>query len=107
MRERNCGVTSSQALRLAIAYGLALQKPEPRERPPYVPFCEALGTTESKVCVPWVTQERIELLAPMWAEGMTYKQMEQRTGLKKTTINGIVVRNRDRFPPRYTRRRKK
>ena len=107
MRERNDGVTSKQALRLAIAYGLALQKPEPRERPPYVPYCEALGTTESSQAPRWVIDERIELLAPMWAEGMTYKQMEQATGLRRTTINGIVVRNRDRFPPRYTRRRKK
>ena len=107
MRERNCGVTSSQVLRLAIAYGLALQRLEPRERPPYVPFCEALGTKESKRTVPWVIDERIELLAPMWADGMSYKQMEQRTGLKKTTINGIVVRNRDKFPPRFKRRRKK
>jgi len=107
VRESGAGVTSSQVLRLAIAYGLALQKPEPRERPPYVPFCEALGTTESKRAVPWVIDERIELLAPMWAEGMSYKQMEQRTGLKKTTINGIVVRNRDKFPPRFKRRRKK
>ena len=107
MRERNVGVTSKQALRLAIAFGLALQKPEPRERPPYVPYCEALGTKESKRAVPWVIDERIELLAPMWAEGMTYKQMEQRTGLSKTTINGIVVHHRDKFPPRYTRRRKK
>lgn len=107
MRERNCGVTSKQALRLAIAYGLALQEPEPRKRPPYVPYCEAPGTKESKRAVPWVIDERIELLAPMWAEGMSYKQMEQATGLRKTTINGIVVRNRDKFPPRYTRRRKK
>ena len=53
------------------------------------------------------SKERIELLAPMWAEGMSYKQMEQKTGLKKTTINGIVVRNRDKFPPRFKRRRKK
>lgn len=107
MRERNCGVTGEQALRLAIAYGLALQKPEPRERPPYVPYCEALGTRESKRALPWVVQERIELLAPMWAEGMSYKQMEQKTGLKKATINGIVMRNRDKFPPRFTKRRKK
>jgi hypothetical protein len=54
-----------------------------------------------------VIDERIELLAPMWAEGMSYKQMEQATGLRRTTINGIVVHHRDRFPPRYTRRRKK
>ena len=107
MRESNCGVTSKQALRLAIACGLALQKPGPRERPPYVPYCDALGTKESKRAVPWVTQERIELLAPMWAEGMSYKQMELKTGLKRTTINGIVVRNRDKFPPRFKRRRKK
>ena len=107
MSERNCGVTSSQALRLAIAYGLALQEPEPRKRPPYVPYCEALGTTESKRAVPWVIDERMELLAPMWAEGMSYKQMEQRTGLKKTTIHGIVRRYPDRFPPRFKRRRKK
>lgn len=107
MSERNCGVTSKQALRLAIAYGLALQKPEPRERPPYVPYCEALGTKESKRAVPWVVDERMERLEPMWAEGMSYKQMELKTGLKKTTINGIVVRNRDRFPPRFKRRRKK
>lgn len=107
MRERNCGVTSKQALRLAIAYGLALQKPEPRERPPYVPFCDATGTKELRRALPSQMQERIELLAPMWAEGMSYKQMELKTGLKKTTINGIVVRNRDKFPPRYTRRRKK
>ena len=107
MRERNDGVTSKQALRLAIAYGLALQKPEPCERPPYVPFCEALGTTESKRAVPWVIDERIELLAPMWAEGMSYKQMEQATGLRRTTINGIVVHHRDKFPPRFKRRRKK
>ena len=107
MRERNVGVTSKQALRLAIAFGLALQRPEPRERPPYVPFCEALGTTESSQAPRWVIEERMERLEPMWAEGMSYKQMELKTGLKKTTINGIVVRNRDRFPPRYTRRQKK
>lgn len=27
--------------------------------------------------------------------------------MNKDTINGIVVRNRDKFPPRFTRRRKK
>lgn len=107
MRESGAGVTSKQALRLAIAYGLALKRPEPRERPPYVPYCEALGTKESKRTPRWVIEERIELLAPMWAEGMSYKQMELKTGLKKTTINGIVRRYPDRFPPRYTRRRKK
>lgn len=95
-------VTNAQVLRLVAAYGLEKGKPEPRERPPYVPYCVDCGVEEKALYVTAeVTAERIELLAPMWAKGWSYKRMSRESGLSFHTISGIVERNRGRFPNRY------
>lgn len=93
------GVTSKQALRLVLAYGLqdgALATVLPVERPPYVPFCEDTGVRE-RTCT---SDEMKAAMARLWAEGLTIKAIAATLHVPTTRVAGVTCRDREMFPYR-------
>lgn len=93
------GVTSKQALRLVLAYGLqdgALAPVLPVERPPYVPFCQDIGVRE-RTCT---SDEMKAAMARLWAEGLSIKAIATTLHVSTTRVASVTCRCREMFPYR-------
>ena len=88
------GVSASQALRLAVAYGL---REVPTKREPYVPFYRDVIAADRNE----VTPERVAYAVELWREGLTMKAIAHECGLTFSQLNGVVKKNRGLFPRRY------
>lgn len=95
----NGGVTSKQALRLVLAYGLregALAPVIPAKRSTYVPFCQDTGVRE-------ITRTSVEMKAAMarlWAEGLSIKAIATTLHVPTTRVASVTCRCREMFPYR-------
>lgn len=98
------GVGDALALRLVAAYGLrdgALAPlPPPPERPPYVPYCEDVGTVEIRRA----SHEAVMEASRLWHEGLPIKAVARGAGLTYHQVAGLACRHRDKFPRRRRRR---
>ena len=93
------GVSSQQALRLAVAYGLrdGALAPLPKvERPPYVPYCEATGTRE----IVYTSPEMIKAASRLWKQGKSIGYIAGTLHINQVRLASITRRYRHLFPYR-------
>lgn len=101
MGGQGAGPSLAQVLRLVAAYGLDVEAPAERERPPYVPYCDDLGVREYQP----MSRERLLWASRLWAEGMSIKAIARELGVSPVTIGGQTCRHRELFPHRNRRRK--
>ena len=93
------GVSSRQALRLVVAYGLrdgALAPLTKVERQPYVPYCEATGTRE----IVYTSPEMIRAASRLWKQGKSIGNIAGTLHINQGRLASITRRYRHLFPYR-------